>query len=401
MSDTRRRTLVSCLRGDDGVSAVIISLLIVFIIIPVAAISIDLSNAFSNGRQVQNAADAAALAGAQTLQQLKDEQAQGASLTCAITFTSPDNCLSATVKKVASENDASTPNPSDDNYYYCHVGTVTYSASGPSITNEEDCTAWSAADPGASAFNVVKVFTRRDIATILAGALPGGGIASTSATATAAAAVQRVSVDPSTLGALFAVCGVDSSLPPPLLLASSTDPSGWAINTAAENVWSYTIWGNGNQVSGCGLGGNAFKGLVCNPTPDQTCDSQPYTYDVDPGAKVGSTIATMAGYTSCTPDDFGGAGNSFDPKYFTPCVMALPICVSSNSAGGQNGTLYCPVNGDFLLTPEGGNGNGGNPTSITGTFLGPESPALAPPSCNDDPTCDPGLDDARRVALVE
>ena len=48
-----------------------VALIVTFVLVPLAAVSIDLSNLYSNRRHMQNAADAASLAGAQTMNDVR------------------------------------------------------------------------------------------------------------------------------------------------------------------------------------------------------------------------------------------------------------------------------------------------------------------------------------------
>jgi len=384
----------AAVRRDDGVAAVLICLLIVFLVLPIAAVSVDLSNAYSNRRQMQNGADAGAQAGAETMERVL----QGAAAASE---------LDAQVKSVVAENGGDTSGAN----YSCTVATVSYDpvsvAPGPS------CASWT----GDSSYNAVTVQTHHVVSTFFARAMVDAAT-STSARATATAAIQKVTPPDDYGDAVFAMCAFASTNGNG---KGSTDPS-WrpllvGVNGSYElNVGQlsgiasavghrYVVWSNagGNSnLSRCGLQSSSFDGLICGlATP--YC-GQPITLPnwlaINTGAQVGPTLATMAGYAACDASSFSSLNG---PTTFSPCAMVIPVCDSSNGGTGTNGELHCDAFGEFLLSPGAQDSNDssctfvtGSSASICGKFLG--QPVLAQGTPSSDP---PSSGDPIRVALVQ
>jgi Flp pilus assembly protein TadG len=398
MTNTPRRRLVSVLRGDDGVSAILVCLVVAFLVIPVAAVSVDLSNAYSNRRQMQNAADAASQAGAQVMAAVE----QGAQ---------PASMLATVVSDIAAKNGSDTSGV----HYSCTVASVTYDPL--TIVTGPSCASWS----GDATYNAVTVHTAHTVNTFFAGAIANLSSTSTSAGAAATATIQKV-VDPDMGNSIFAMCafdaagngngggGVDASWAPLLVDAGS----GLELNTgqlagAATPVVSavghrYVIWSNGggnSNLSRCGLGSSSFDGLICGLAPDCSLPiTLPNWLAINTGAQVGPTLATVAGYPTCQSSTFS---NLNGPTTFQPCAMVMPVCDTSNSLTGSNGEIHCVAFGEFFVSPGDQDANDDSCTFVTGSstticarFVGP--PEL--PNGRPDPT-PPGAGDAYRVALVK
>lgn len=399
------------LRNDDGVAAILICLFIVFLVIPVAGVSIDLGSAYANRRQMQNAADAAAQAGAQTMESVRQGTASASS-------------LASTVSTVASENGSDTSGTG----YSCYVATVTYDPL--SVQQGPSCLSWT----GDSTYNAVTVHTQHDVNTFFAGAVTSGGATSTTAAATATATIQAVS-NPYVGLSPFALCAdaytkiqgktTVSDNPPPLLTddpsapISGTDPQQYYKELNPDAVGeNYNVWSNGggsSDVSDCQIQSQNFDGLICGlyePTSDPTNDCvQPITLPSDPasgamlsitnGAVVGPTLATFAGFPACNPTDFSGSTVSF-----TPCGMAVPICdYGQNANGGVPALLHCVTFGLFYLSPGTQNADdqsctqtpGVDQHTICGKFIGPADDVLGGKPLSDPP----GQNDPVRIALVQ
>lgn len=400
MSGHRALGLRGILRQQDGVAAVLVCLFVVFVLTPVAGISIDLSNAYSNRRQMQNAADAAAQAGAQTMQNVR----QG---------TAAASTLASTVMDIAAKNGSDTSGTG----YSCNVAAVTYNP--VTVTPGPSCAAWT----GASTYNAITVQTSHDVSTFFAGAITPGGAASTSATATATATIQKVDLPADFGDAVFAMCayaptngngngngngGSSSSTWVPLLVSvngSYVLNTGQVSGTATAVGQRYVVWSNagGNSnLSRCGLQSSSFDGLICGLAVPQC--GQPITLPnwlaISTGAQVGPTLATMAGYPACNSGTFVSLSG---PTTFSPCAMVIPVCDSSNGATGTNGELHCDAFGEFLLSPGAQDTSDssctfvtGSSTSICGKFLG--APILPGGTPSSTP---PGTDDPVRIALVQ
>ncbi len=396
MKRARTGTVIHRTHDDDGVSAILVSLFVIFLLIPVSAISIDVSSAFSNRRQMQNAADASAQAGVQVMQSVFQGTAQA-------------SALDTLVKDVAAKNGADTISP----YYSCNVATVQYDPiqvdTGPA------CADWA----GDGAYNAVTVHTQRTIDTFFARAIIDPA-SSTSAGASATATIQRA-YDPDLGNAIFAMCAYDdtgnghNSQPDPSWIPLLVDGgSGQLVLNTGQATASgtptavghkYVVWSNagGNSnLSRCGLQSASFDGLICG-LADPPC-GQPITLPnwlaISTGAHVGPTLATMAGYPTCQASTFSGLNG---PTTFQPCAMVLPVCDSSNGDTGTNGQLHCVAFGEFFLSPGDQNNNDSSCTFISGSsaticakFLGEPLLAGGTPLAGD-----PGPGDAIRIALVQ
>jgi len=308
-------------RGDQGASAVLVAIAVVFLVVPMAAIAVDLSNGYSNRRQMQNAADAASVAGAEQL--LRVRQPGG----------SPSTVLDV-VEDVVARNGAGRVDS-------CDLVSVSYPTGRvPQFAVEAPCDATSIpADVSA-----VRVTAGGDAQTFFARALPGGGPSSTSADGTAAAGAQRIS---SAGKAPFAVCSWwDSSDskhtpwpekdPTIKILVPSTDPPYYTINPlVVEKGYEFPIYSNGNSVSHCG-NDPSFKGLICkmNNYNEGGCSFTLPEVPYAKGAQVGPTYTTVTGKLGCVP------GGIPDADGEDPCRLVIPVCTSLNKAAG---TLHCPV----------------------------------------------------------
>lgn len=396
------------LRNDDGVAAILICLFIVFLVIPVAGVSVDLSSAYANRRQMQNAADAAAQAGAQTMEAVR----QGSALA---------SSLATSVSSVASDNGSDITGSG----YSCNVATVTYDPL--SVQAGPTCLSWT----GDATYNAVTVHTSHEIATFFAGAITSGGATSTTAAATATATIQAVD-NPYVGLAPFALCAnaytkvkgdVTVSLnPPPLLTDDLTAPIADTSPvvyypkldlTAVGN--NYNVWSNGggsSSVSDCSFQAQKFDGLICGLYEDSTNSCvQPITLPSDPasgawlsvtnGAVVGPTLATFAGFPGCDPADF--SGTTVD---FSPCAMAVPICDYGKDANaGVPSLLHCVTFGLFYLSPGTQNSTdqsctqtpGVSQHTICGKFIGAADNVVGGTPLSGPP----GLNDPVRIALVQ
>ena len=347
---------------------------------------------------MQNAADAASQAGAQTMQNVRQGTATASS-------------LDTTVSAVASQNGSDTSGTG----YSCNVATVTYNP--VTVTQGPTCAAWT----GDPSYNAVTVHTSHSESTFFAGAFTSGGSDSTSAAASATATVQKVQLPADFGDAVFAMCayaptngngngnnGNSNSTWVPLLV---TVNGSYVLNTGQVSGTStavgqrYVVWSNagGNSnLSRCGLQSSSFDGLICG-LADPQC-GQPITLPnwlaISTGAQVGPTLATMAGYPACNSSTFTSLSG---PTTFSPCAMVIPVCDSSNGATGTNGQLHCDAFGEFLLSPGAQDSTDssctfvtGSSTTICGEFLGAPTlpggtPSSAPPTSND----------AVRIALVQ
>lgn len=410
MTCSRRRLGLGPWGKDDGVSAVLVSLIVVFILIPVAAVAVDMSSLYSNRRSMQNAADAASQAGAQQMWSRLSGQPGSVE-------TIAENVAKANGVKIS------------DSTFKCWVVTVSYppNPQPPPVSpfpgiSCSDFDSSTVGNTSTSAYNAVSVWTSGSISTIFAEALPGGGQASTTAWAEATAAVQGV--DSSTLGyATFAECAYappdtkphsDWSTFVPLLV---TDSSGAVVlNTGVDAPTipnaigqRYVIWsvpnGTVSNVDQCGLS-ESFDGLICGVGPcpgtqpiDFPADGSGLDLGTESGTKV--PLAQMDGYAACDSSVLANPSSNMD---FNPCATIMPICTGP---GALAKTIHCVTTGEFLLSPGLQDGNKSGDESCTFVTPGSKSDSICaeflgkPMPVDGTPTGDPSSSDAVRVALVQ
>ena len=377
----RSQHLRGSFRFDDrGAATLLTVFLVVAVMLPVAAVAVDLSAAFANRRQMQNAADAAAMAGAQQLANARDPT---------LMVDGDDIHNAALTVAIENGHDASDPG-----WFQCEVV-----VSDPTVPPENwpsaACTAWSGLG-----WNGVRVTTRNTVQTAFAatfGLLPGGsGAVDTAAGGVATASLQALE---SFAAGPFGLCtgGTTANVDPrrdgstnnPLLLGS--DATGWQINPAAIGQQFYIYrgtappggggggsggggGGGGGQPSDfdhCGLGDSNWSGLVCPQTqlpsvefPSPSTSSNPCNDYVriptaadgvgswvwaSTGGKVGPTVDKIAGYPPCFSD---GEVDLSGPISFSPCGLVMPLCDRSNGLTGNSATVHCVAFGAFLIYPD-------------------------------------------------
>jgi Flp pilus assembly protein TadG len=294
---------------DEGVATLLVVLMMVGVLIPLAAIGIDLAGAYANRRQMQNAADAGAMAGASVVSK---------ALYSSVTVDgSAAAALDSTVSAVVRSNGGDSA--SGD--YSCQV----INASNSPIATCSDTGSWAVAGSGAVG---VRVTAGSSTQSIFAGFLGANRL---SARTVAAARVQPLIAG----SGPFLVCyndqkvNGDGGADLPNLLLSNEPP--YAVNPSAIGE-NYLI--HGPQISDCGLGDSSFKGLADDP---QNPFTLPGWVQTNTGDKAGPIRVLVAGQSFCTDVDQVG------------CVAVLPICVSA-SAHGHNAELYCVTWGAFEIT---------------------------------------------------
>lgn len=371
-------------RDDAGVSAVLVALTVVAVFIPIAAVAVDLSSAFSNRRVMQNAADAASMAGARRL----GDARRGAATAAAIETAAAE---------VAQLNGQTLPDPD----FRCEV--VEASAADPDTWPSAPCTSWTSG----SAWNGVRVSTHNAVDTFFAPALGilagGSGVDQTEAPAQATAALQ-VAAD--IAEGPFGLCTggedvknidprKDGTTNPPVVVRSGSE---WQLNPAAVGK-QYYIWrgptGNGPVYERCGLQGDSWSGLICPQEQNPSKEVQPPSTSENPctrelviptaddgvgswvwatmGTRVGPTMSKIVGYPACFPD---GEDLSGGPVDFAPCATVLPLCTEGNGEGGRNMTVRCVALGAFMIYP-----------AKTSCSVG--SPEVVGASAISFPACDP------------
>lgn len=282
-------------------------------LLSVAAIVLDLGQAVVSGRQMQNASDSAALAGARQLDKVK--------LSAPSSLPISPSTVDATVRLVAGGNAA------ESTLVTCTIIRWDQVPLGP-------C-AGSAAVTSAMADGVL-VTTGVSKATTFGKVL---GTNQLRQDRTAAATIQPLVGQQAPL----LVCAFGQSRPAPDIFvatsATGVTPVDYEINQNAVG-WNYLAHAPG--VADCGLAGSSWKG-----------DGGPGVFlvpgyiDIGTGVQAGPIRSEIAGQPGC--------GNTTTLE----CVIALPVCSSSNGEGGSNGQLLCEHFGVFKLVAQ---------TSNTQTF---------------------------------
>jgi Flp pilus assembly protein TadG len=311
-------------RGDTGAVLVIVALSLVALL-GLTGLVVDGGNAYSQRRQMQNAADASALAGANALQRYRSTTPKPAVTTI---------FLAARTK--ATENGALSTPFTCDLVYYDASGSETGASSCPTTTGSTIAT---------NAYKV-RVTVSSNNATYFMGAL---GASSFTARGTAAASIERAH----TGEAVFMVCANAAGHPQPLLLVPDPlHPENATINPAAVGL-DYEVWGNAIKSDGrdCGNPSSSYRGLIDNGAGPFTI---PGWWEADQGNKGGHVGSTMT--TGCSTD------NTKIKDLPVGCELALPLCLQGNTLPGNGFAMSCVSVGRFRVS-DGGHG-------ITATFIG-------------------------------
>ena len=327
-------------REEDGVILVLLAVgLVVFL--GVAAVAIDLGVAYASSRQMQNAADAAAMAGAQELECLK--------------FSPPSNTVGcqvypATAASVASVVSATAgTNGADASQIICDVISGYVPGTTPDyqvIGSCSDTSSWTpylnTADAAGQQADGVYVAAGTTEKTFFGGST---GVRNLTQQRQAAATVQSLAGGVAPLLA----CAYNQTDPntgkaaPDLLVPSSTSPSGYAENPAAiynPTTQSPQYFLHGPHVATCNLSSQGWKGVA---DEGQSWPTVPGWLPIKTGDKAGPIRVQLANQTGCTTDGSGAISGS------NGCVLVLPICTLSNGGSGSNGVLYCVGYGAFDL----------------------------------------------------
>lgn len=308
--------------------------LVVFL--AVAAVAIDLGVGYASSRQMQNAADAAALAGTQELECLK--------------LAPPSNTVGcqvypATASAVADVVAASAAaNGSSSSDVTCDVisGYIPNSSPGYQVIAPcSDTASWvpylNTPDLAGQEADGVYVLAGTSEHTFFGSS---SGLFNMTQRRQAAATVQTLVGGGSPLLAC-AYNQIDQSTggaAPPLVVPSATSPTGYAVNPAS--VYNPDTGGpqyflHGPHVADCNLNSSAWKGLS---DESQAWSNLPGWLPILTGDKAGPTRTNIANQANC-PSLVATAG----------CVLVVPVCISSNANGGINGVMYCVGYGAFRL----------------------------------------------------
>lgn len=304
------------LGSERGATAVLIAFSMVGLL-AFGGLVMDGGNAFSQRRQMQNAADSSATAGANALYRYKAGE-PGA--------TAADVYDDALAESLANGAKAGT--------FTCEL--VLYNPAGNEV-GTADCQG--ATDAQLDSAWKVRVNVDSDHATQLVRVV---GISSFNARADAAAALRRAV--PSSGSAPFLVCGAEGvpdatgNVNPPLLLPDASDPTGFRINPNAIGT-TRDIWGNDIKDDGRNCGQpqpESFRGVA-----EEGEFALPGWWGIDTGNRAGNEVSPLAG---------GCLADVQIHNILPGCQFAVPICVSGNGEPGTNFELYCVTYGRFEIT---------------------------------------------------
>jgi hypothetical protein len=288
-------------RTDDRGAFTVLLAVSMLALLGLAGLVLDGGRAYATRRTVQNAADAAALAGTAALNEVLFDS------------TGQEGVV---YQAVAASLAANHVNGAPD----CRLVDQARQDLGPCPQ----------ADTGAGLPTAVAGVSVRARDSQGATFIKAVGIDGFSASAAATAQIQALRSGSSP----FMICGLDGDhrgFDPPLLLAAG---SSWAINPEAVNQ-TYGL--HGPQVPDCNAGSNSFKGLADN----DAVVSVPGWWPGDTGVHAGPIRNVVARADACTTTD------GFDS--WTGCTIIVPICVDGRGTG-TSADLYCVRFGAFRVT---------------------------------------------------
>lgn len=326
-------------RGDESGTALMFIVLSVFAVVAMAGLAVDGGQAYAERRQMQNSADAAALAGGNALNTYLREptEANAAAVHSAVT-------------SVAVENGA------DPSALSC----VWVDGSGTELTACSDTSPATMENVGG-----VHVSVENTKSTYF---MKIAGIDEFSASAEAESqvmALRRLAQEPPFLACSNhpTVEGTDTPM-----VIYNTVTGKWDVNPAAVGR-VYPVHGPSSffNPASCGDPSNGFKGL-----PGENGEVPGY-WEGDTGNSVSSANQNIAGVPGC--ESIGASG----------CLMILPVCPDSNGESGAAFELYCTTWALFRVqtaAPHNGNRHtaeliGGAPVVLDGEAGGIPLPGEA------------------------
>lgn len=299
---------------ERGATLVMVALSVVAII-TMSGLLIDGGRAYALRRQMQNAADAAALDGARQLNKY-------------ITAATTDKYSIYNTAKARATGNGASASP-----FTCRLTAVDRTDLGPcpdTVTN-------SSATIPSNAYGV-KVTASQTEGTFLI-RITGQSSYSSNASATAQVGKPLGGRSP------FMLCSTVGQGSSPSILQPQGNNT-YTINPAAIGQ-TYAIWGNQIKKFDCGDGSSSFRGLA----DGSKSFSVPGWWGVDTGNKNGPVLKLINSGKACTGDPTVG------------CELVVPLCAYGNNSPGKNFELYCVDFGLFRVESYGNN-------AMTGTFLG-------------------------------
>jgi Flp pilus assembly protein TadG len=315
-------------RDERGATLVILALTLTGVL-AVAALAIDGGRLFTGRRQVQNAADTAAVAGAQALFAYQYADATGGA---------PDpNSIWAAVQAKLSQNQATSS-------VSCVLATSLGAPATDQNGNVETCSG--ATDAQLLAASGVQAGG----SSVQQGAFSGlVGVNQYSSSASATATVQPLG----STGSPFIVCGAAN-----LGWNFLTDRNTIIIKDAEKLQNIPLEWSQLGQGYDCNAPTSKFKGLA-----SQTAGiTGPGQYEgITNGNRYSAAVANeVAGQVPCPPD-------LNHTPITTPCDMVIPIAAGANT-DPSNPELLIVTFAIFQVSPASGGG-----VKYTGTFIAPSS----------------------------
>lgn len=328
---------------ERGATMVMVALSIVPLM-AAAGLVVDGGRAYAERRQMQNAADASAMAGTRQLDKVREALLVGLS---ADESTIYDAALAAAIDNGADGGTEFECTIVDEN------GDPVTGNAATSACPQSDTTGLPGGNEAAAGVAVVTHDTEETFLIRVVG--------SKSFRARADATAQVQGLRKVTAGATpFMICGAargataDSPGAPDLVIP---DGDQWVINPAAiyddagtppngfglsGGPWYLVHGPNNTDVPGCGSGSQGFKGWV-----DQGGSfSIPGWWESQPGNRAGPARSVLLDPDSCANGDLDD------------CVLVVPICVDGRG-NGSNTDLYCVRFGAFTVADT-GSGNSGN-----------------------------------------
>lgn len=293
-------------RAEDDRGAVLVLFAIALVsLLALVGLVIDGGRAYGERRQMQNAADAAAMAATRQLDQVLTGKVANAST------------IDAAARDAAERNGAIRATVTCDLVRFdrsvlgaCPTGS-SLSPAAQSAAAGVRVTAESRKDTVFLQVVDHRSFTARADATAQIGR-PGG-----------------------TFVTPFLFCGTAPGHVPKVLLPDATSATGFTVNAAAVGT-EYQIYGNDIKTLGrdCGNPSSSFRGNVNT----SGTFAVPGDWDSDTGNANGPTLRLVSSGSVCT--------NGFT----TGCVLVLPLCPRSNGRTGTNFRTYCTDLGLFEVS---------------------------------------------------
>jgi|GEM_PF-2325515 len=308
--------------GDRGATLVLFAISLTAIT-ALAGVCIDGGRAYGLHRQMQNAADASAMAGGRAL----DLYNTGQTTDVTVVY----NAARTEAQKDGADVSGGSFTCELLDFSRTTVLGACPTSSGGSIPNNAAA---------------VRVGVRQTEPTFFARVT---GLNSYTATSSAASLIGK----PTAGNAPFLMCANAVGAVPNILLNQGTqDNPVWVVNPAAIGT-DYNLYGNDIKDLGrdCGDGSSSFRGLIDNKNGPYPI---PGWWATLTGNKNGPTLAMINSGDACS-----GEFDSFGPG----CKLVLPLCVKGTEKPGKGFEVYCVDLGLFRISSVSNH-------DINGVFLG-------------------------------